>query len=369
MRNQCYIDRCNAFGGRGSGSIWIAFNSLVTWIARHEKSIDNLLVYADDSFKVVEASSLVYYQPFDQYIPRDQVKLLELWEELGIPFKQKKHLSGSPLTIIGIDVDPNAMTFTLPQTARNDLVHEIEEFCALRPNTRGAKHTLREWQRLAGWLNWAFNVFPLLRPSLNNLYPKIAGKDSPNAQIWVNCAVRNDLLWAASHIKIDNGVFLLQASDWNPSDADVVVYCDACLDGLGFWYPADGTAYYSRVPLEVPLNVIFYYEALCVLCALEHASSQLASPSRIAIYTDNSNTVNIFNSLRCLPAYNEILKRSASLRMTTGHQLRVFHVTSENNHVADAISRESFTKALLARPDLQIHQFESPQLTLGAAKK
>ena len=212
-------------------------------------------------------------------------------------------------------------------------------------------------------------MFPLLCPSLNNLYPKITGKDSPNAQIWVNCAVRNDLLWAASHLKIDNGVYLLRASDWNPSEADIVIYCDACLDGLGFWYPADGNAYFSHVPVEVPINLIFYYKALCVLCALEHASSRLTSPSRIAIYTDNSNTVDIFNSLRCLPPYNKILKRSASLRMSTDHQLRVFHVSSENNYIADAISRESFTKALLARPDLQIHHFQPPQLTLGETKK
>ena len=30
---QRYVDCCNAFGGHGSGSIWIAFNSLVTWVA------------------------------------------------------------------------------------------------------------------------------------------------------------------------------------------------------------------------------------------------------------------------------------------------------------------------------------------------
>ena len=364
-----YVDRRNAFGGRGSGSIWIAFNSLVTWIARHEKNISNLLVYADDSFKVVETSSLIYYKPFDQYLPCDQVKLLSLWEELGIPFKQKKQLSGSPLTIIGIDVDPNAMTFTLPPTARADLVREIEEFCAFRPNTHGTKHTLREWQRLAGWLNWSFNVFPLLRPSLNNVYPKIAGKDLPNAQIWVNCAVRDDLLWAASQIKINSGVFLLRASDWNPSDADTVIYCDACLDGMGFWYPVNGDAFYSRVPLDVPSHLIFYYEALCVLCALEDAVSHLTSPSRIAIYTDNSNTVDIFNSLRCLPAYNGILKRAVSLLMSTDHQLRVFHIPGEHNDIADALSRQSFAKAILARPDMHIHQFEPPQMMLGATEK
>src|SRR5271168_149819 len=160
--NLQYVDRRNTFGGRGSGSIWIAFNSLLTWIARNEKHIEDLLVYADDSFKVAETSSIIYYPPFHQNMPRDQVKLLTLWEELGIPFKQKKQLSGSPLTIIGIDVNPNAMTFTLPQSAHDDLVHEIKRFCAFRPNTRGAKDTVGEWQRMAGWLNWSFNVYPLL---------------------------------------------------------------------------------------------------------------------------------------------------------------------------------------------------------------
>jgi len=31
-----YVDRCNAFGGSGSGGIWITFNSLVAWIAKNE---------------------------------------------------------------------------------------------------------------------------------------------------------------------------------------------------------------------------------------------------------------------------------------------------------------------------------------------
>jgi hypothetical protein len=138
---------------------------------------------------------------------------------------------------------------------------------------------------------------------------------------------------------------------------------------MGFWYPANGHAFYSHVPSGVPTDFIFYYEALCVLSALEHASSLCSSPSRIAIYTDNSNTVDIFSSLRCLPAYNEILKQSANILLATDHQLRVFHVPGHDNSIADAISRQSFAKAIVARPDLQIHPFEPPQMTLGATKK
>lgn len=183
-----YIDRCNAFGGRGSGSIWI-------------------VVYADDSFKVVESSAQMYYAPFNQRMPIDQVKLLDLWSELGIPFKQKKQVNGAPLTIIGIEVDPNAMTFTMPEQARLDLIHEIETFVSPPTQSKGAKHTLRDWQRLAGWLNWAFNVFPLLRPCLNNFYPKI--------------------VWATEHLRTSSGIHLLNASDWDSGSADVTIYCDA----------------------------------------------------------------------------------------------------------------------------------------------
>ena len=123
------VDRCNAFGGRGSGCIWISLNGLVTWIARYLKDIPRLLVYSDDSYSIVKASSLVKYEPFNKFMPADQVTLMNLWMELGIPFKEEKQLFGSPLTIIGIEVDPNAMTFTLPQSKRIQLLTEIKKFC------------------------------------------------------------------------------------------------------------------------------------------------------------------------------------------------------------------------------------------------
>lgn len=366
-----YVDRCNAFGGRASGSLWISFNSLVTWIARYVKGIDNLLVYVDDSFKVVRAASMSFYQPFNKSMPTEQIALLNLWAELGIPFKERKQLFGAPLTIIGIEVDPNNLTFTLPEKAKTDLLAEVEDFCSLSYKSRGAKFTLREWQRLAGWLNWSFNVFPLLRPCLNNFYPKISGKDQPNAEIWVNNTVRDDLRWASNHIRNSSGVYLLRSLSWDEYDADRVVYCDACMTGMGFWYPDEPIpdAYYSPVPSNVPTDFIFYYEALCVLSALHHASNSLPMPSRIIIFTDNTNTVDIFNSLRAQPAYNAILKSAVDVLLASDHQLRVLHVPGEENTVADAISRQEFNCALTLCPELHISFFQPPQLPLGAVKK
>ena len=122
-------------------------------------------------------------------MPANQVKLLSLWDDLGIPHKPHKQNFGSTLTIIGISVNLNSLTFTLPKQALEELLQEIEDFAIWSEQKHGASWSLRKWQQLAGWMNWAFNVWPLLKPALNRLYPKIAGKDRPLTKIWVNNAV------------------------------------------------------------------------------------------------------------------------------------------------------------------------------------
>lgn len=130
-----YVDQCNAFGRHGSGSIWIAFNGLVTWIATHVMGINNLLVYADNSFKVAQASEFTYYPPYNKMMPTDQVQLLNLWTELCIPFKEKKQIFGSPLTVIGIEVNPNTMMFTLPAQSRLELIEHLLKFSTPLPSS------------------------------------------------------------------------------------------------------------------------------------------------------------------------------------------------------------------------------------------
>jgi hypothetical protein len=45
-------------------------------------------------------------------LPHHQATMLNPWDESVIPHKEKKQVSGAPLAIIGISVDPNAMSFT-----------------------------------------------------------------------------------------------------------------------------------------------------------------------------------------------------------------------------------------------------------------
>lgn len=363
------LDRNNCFGGRGSAGIYISFNGLVTWIAKNIRFIADLWTYMDDSFGIDEEDNVVWYHRYERYMPRNQAKLLSLWDELGIPHEPHKQLSGGKLTITGIEINANSLTFTLPAQALDDLLSELKAFTARVVKKRGACWTLRRWQRLAGWMNWSFNVFPMIRPALNNLYPKIAGKDQPLMKIWVN-EVRSDLQWAMRLLRNSLGVRLLSTVSWNSEDADEIIFCDACMEGLAFWYPSRRQGFYSPVPAYQTDKTIFYYEALTATSAVDNLRERGIHHSKIVLFTDSMNTVDIFNSLKCQAVFNPLLLFCVDTSISNKLDLRVLHVPGVENEVADAISRRNFGKALRLVPELQISLFQPPQrATLGAAEK
>ena len=363
-----YVDRNNPFGNSSSAAIFISFNSLVAWIARHRRGIMNLATYIDDSSGFDYEDDLLRYEPYAASFPCHQTMLLQLWDELGIPHKPKKQIFGLIVPVIGIDVDPNEMTLTLSAERRRDLCDALYAW-AIKPVGRKANYQLKHWQQMGGWINWAFNVFPLLRPCLNNFYKKISGVHNPTRRIWVNHHVRDDLSWAARHIESATGIRMLRALDWDPVSADFIAYCDACPEGLGYCFPSAALGFCAPTPEDPPTSSIFYFEALCVLCALQDISTRVEPYSRVAIYTDNQNTVQIFSSLACLPAYNHILRRSADILIANNLDLRVLHVPGDLNTVADALSRCQFGQALDVVPNLQISPFQPPRWMLGATKK
>ena len=55
---------------------------------------------------------------------------------------------------------------------------------------------------------------------------------------------------------------------------------------MGFWYPVSKEGYYAPTPVNIPTNVIFYFETLCALSALADVESKTPHGSRVLIYTD-----------------------------------------------------------------------------------
>lgn len=358
-----HVDRNNNFGDRAAGKLWGTFMGIVLWIAIHVKFITDLLAYVDDSFSWDFADNVLFYEPYKKFLPAKQTRLLQLWDELGIPHEERKQVFGCPLTIIGFDVDPNAMTITMPPQRRSDLIAAVREFA--KP---GQRRPLREFQRLAGWCNWSLNAYPLLRPGLSLMYSKMAGKSRAHEPIWISASLARELSWFANQIEGSDGIHILRAKEWGRNDADLNLFCDACPRGMAFWCPSFNRGFQCHVTAD-DADGIFYLEALAVLSSLHWALHNLdVSPNtRIAIYTDNLNTVDMFNSLRAQPLYNPILITAVELLSTFDVQLRVFHIAGDDNIIADALSRFRFDIVHHYSPLLHVQSFEPPRLTLGAA--
>jgi hypothetical protein len=122
----------------------------------------------------------------------------------------------------------------------------------------------------------------------------MGNKGNREQHVYINNAIWNDLTWAIHHLKHSDGIHLLKSFIWTPDFADFTIYCDACPEGMGFWYPTLKDGCYAPTPVNVPSNIIFYFEALSVLSALDHVQTKACCGSKISIYTNNSNTVDIF---------------------------------------------------------------------------
>src|SRR5882724_9060725 len=124
----CHIDRNMAFGTRTAPKIWCSFFSLVMWIAIHIYHCLDLLHYMDNVWSYEMDTNLIYYELYDTWFPQKQVKLLLLYDELGLPHIKKKQVFSRSLEIISLFVNPLDMTISMLDSSRSDLITAIREF-------------------------------------------------------------------------------------------------------------------------------------------------------------------------------------------------------------------------------------------------
>ena len=105
---------------------------------------------------------------------------------------------------------------------------------------------------------------------------------------------------------------------------------------------------------------IFYLNALCVCTAILDAASHLQPNQHLAVFTDNINTIQLFNSLSALPAFNWMLIQVADCILTQAFDFRVFHVPSIHNEIADVLSHLQNDQLTSSHPELVILLFQPP---------
>ncbi|KAF8438803.1 hypothetical protein L210DRAFT_853145, partial [Boletus edulis BED1] len=168
-----------------------------------------LYIYVDDSFSPQRRGETLYYERYSKFLPSNLTWLLRLWDYLGIPHEERKQIFGDMLPIIGFEVNPHHMLISMLPDSKSQLIEVLREFAQ-----HGTCHSLRDFQHVAGHLNWALNVYPLLRPELCSLYSKTAGKLHQRSLIWVNRDVKRELEWVVNHLNTSNWVYILKSQSW-----------------------------------------------------------------------------------------------------------------------------------------------------------
>ena len=164
---------------------------------------------------------------------------------------------------------------------------------------------------------------------------------------------------------------MLGAEAWGAADADLNIWCDASDIGLGFYCPADSIAYVYEHDDDpsVTQTLITFFESLCILSAIQWATTWHPVPNRLAIHTNSLNSVQYYNTFRAQDKYGVLIKAAAETLLLSGIDLRVFHISGKNNVVADLLSRRLYAKARSTSPSLKIHYFQPPQDVMGAGMR
>jgi hypothetical protein len=373
-----HIEWRGVFGCRAMPFLWTRFMSLIVWIGQNEYGIERPLAYMDDAFGCDNSGLLVNFLTPDGTnvrIPQDQQRMATLWSNLGIPFKLsvEKAPSGRCITIVGIQVDLDSFSVSLPEKSVDKLVFEIDQFLA----TPGRSPPLQKWRQMTGWISWALNVAPQARPYLTPLYQKIAGKTQAKAPVPLNSDVISALSDLRSIIIRSPSLNLASPSltRWSLADADVVVYTDACLNcddengaGLGFWFVVNNRryVYYSRPGRTY--RKIQFAEALTVVRAIEIVTSgEFGKFKRVLVRTDSSAAVYAIDSGSAADGPYLPLRlltlRSYALASTRGFDLKVSHVAGKDNSLADDLSRKRLLN-LRQNYGLDLRQFDPSMVVL-----
>jgi hypothetical protein len=334
-----YYDTCLCFGLRSAPKIFDTFSSMLEWIGKHKCGITNLIHILDDFFTAGVAKTTECHDNI--------TRLINLFVSLGVPLVADKTVGPcSRIQFLGILIDSDKQSCELPQDKLNRLRVELSKWQSKK------KASLRELQSLLGLLSFACRVIRPGRTLLRSIIELCKKLKRPYHQIRLNKCLKADLAIWSIFLRNWNGI------SYFPSQAPTEpfgIYTDAS-GSIGF-----AGAYQSEwFALKWPTNFrlsdrktndsIALREMIPVVIACLTWAKQL-SRKTITLFCDNESVVNIINSRRSrVVVLNRLLRTLVLSELSNDYSVSATHIPTEENVVADSLSRLDFQRFRLASP-------------------
>ena len=333
-----FVDTRLPFGGRSAPGI---FHRLTQSVRRmmFRRGYKGIVVYLDD-FLVVGKTLKECQEAF--YV------LCRLLEELGFTISPNKVVEPcQKLTFLGVEIDTESLTLSLPQ----DKLHSLKD--TLLSFSHRARASKRQLQQLAGRLNWACKVVFGGRTFLRRILDLMNSLCKQSDKCLLNKEFFKDLDWWLQFLEVFNG-----QCPFHDSRPITNLHTDACSSGIGAVFGEDW--FYSNLlvdaPELAPLHINFK-EALCIVFALRRWAPFLRDKT-INIFCDNTAAVAMLNKgttrNRVMMDY---LRQLFWYSATYNFRLKVFHIPGKFNVWADHVSRLHQEEHFLALCQHQLSRF------------
>lgn len=320
-KNEVYMyDTRLMFGARLSACIFNTLTRAVVDIMIGRGYERNFLVYCDDFFIT---------DPCKRTCQKLMNELMSVLRDLGFAINYKKVIGPSTnLTFLGVVIDTEAYTLSLPVEKLNSLISEL----AIINSKRSITH--RALQSICGKLNWACQVIYGGRIYMRRLLDAMCALRRPHHRVRISGEMKKDIQWWVRIAKVFNGTApILDPRPTTP------ISTDACLVGGGGYYR--GEWYY--VPFrEWPgvMNLsINYKEVLAVLPAC-HIFGPTWYGRRVALHMDNISATHIIRRGTSRdPTVQHYLREIHALSIQYNFRLVPIYYPGKHNTIADAASR------------------------------